>query len=292
MKKERQAEVARAIVEIVAGEEQGIRRLDLIKRLEAKIAPRPEERGSYDAHPSLSKFAVQSLFVSAGTVKAGWVKKQNGLWTITTEGREALKTFPDANKFHDKLIELYRAWRKGAAALAEVDSPVIESAAGSLALGEAEEQSATDIQNYLKNLPPQQFEELIGHLLTAMGYHVNYAADGGADGGIDLVAYEDPLGARGARIKVQAKRHQNPVGRPTIQELIGSLSDGETGLIVALTGFTKEAGQFARAHQTKRITLLDGNALVELWIEHYAKVSEEGRLLLRMRPVYFLDLAD
>ena len=37
MKKERQAEVARAIVEIVAGEEQGIRRLDLIKRLEAKL---------------------------------------------------------------------------------------------------------------------------------------------------------------------------------------------------------------------------------------------------------------
>ena len=131
MKKERQAEVARAIVEIVAGEEQGIRRLDLIKRLEAKLTLLPEERGSYDAHPSLSKFAVQSLFVSAGTVKAGWVKKQNGLWTITTEGREALNTFPDANKFHDKLLELYRAWRKGAAALAEVDSPVIESAAGS-----------------------------------------------------------------------------------------------------------------------------------------------------------------
>ena len=42
MKKERQAEVARAIVEIVAGEEQGIRRLDLIKRLEAKIAPLPD----------------------------------------------------------------------------------------------------------------------------------------------------------------------------------------------------------------------------------------------------------
>jgi restriction system protein len=292
MKRERRAEVARAIVELVAGEEQGIRRLELIRRLEAKIVPLPEERGSYDAHPSLTKFAVQSLFVSAGAVKAGWVKKQNGLWTITTEGRAALIQYPDANRFHEKLVELYRAWRKGAAAIAEVDSPAMEAAAGSLALGEAEEQSATDIQNYLKNLPPQQFEELIGHLLIAMGYHVNYAADGGADGGIDLVAYEDPLGARGARIKVQAKRHQSAVGRPTIQELIGSLSDGETGLIVALTGFTKDAGQFARSHQTKRITLLDGNGLVDLWVEHYSKVSEEGRLLLRLRPVHFLDLED
>ena len=180
MKRERRAEVARAIVELVAGEEQGIRRLELIRRLEAKIVPLPEERGSYDAHPSLTKFAVQSLFVSAGAVKAGWVKKQNGLWTITTEGRAALIQYPDANRFHEKLVELYRAWRKGAAAIAEVDSPAMEAAAGSLALGEAEEQSATDIQNYLKNLPPQQFEELIGHLLIAMGYHVNYAADGGA----------------------------------------------------------------------------------------------------------------
>jgi restriction system protein len=157
-----------------------------------------------------------------------------------------------------------------------------------IALESAEEQSAADIQKHLGQMPPNVFEELIEHLLKAMGYYVPYRATGGADGGIDIVAYEDPLGAKGARIKVQAKRHQGTIGRPVIQELLGSLAEGETGLIVALSGFSKDAEQFARAHQTRRITLMDGPQLVELWVRYYGQIPEDGRLLLRLTPVYFL----
>ena len=292
MKRERRAEVVRVLMEIVAGEEQGIRRLEVIKRLEAKMAPLADETGSYASYPSVSKLGVRALFLSSSAVAAGWLRKQNGEWHVTVAGQEALKDYSSPEEFHRKMTELSRAWRKGQLQIAEDEDQTIESAAAVLEFGEAEEQSTLRIQNYLKSLPPQQFEELTGHLLIAMGYHVNYAADGGADGGIDLIAYEDPIGARGARIKVQVKRHQSPVGRPTIQELIGSLSDGETGLLIALTGFTKDAGQFARAHQTKRITLLDGNELVKLWIDNYKNISEEGRLLLRLRPVHFLDYSD
>jgi restriction system protein len=73
-----------------------------------------------------------------------------------------------------------------------------------------------------------------------------------------------------------------------IQELIGSLAEGETGLIVALSGFSKDAEQFARAHQTRRVTLMDGAQLVELWIRYYDKIPEDGRQILRLAPVYFL----
>lgn len=292
MKRDRRALVARTIVEIVEAQDSGIRRLDLIKALEERIPPEGEERGSYDAHPQLSKFAVQALFVSAGAVKAGWIRKVKGLWSITPEGSAALKRYTNVTDFHNELVRLYRAWRKDSQQLDVDDTPAPDDSTGLIALQEAEERAGVDIQTYLGNLPPQQFQEVIGFLLEAMGYHVSYLADPGPDGGIDLIAYEDPLGAKGARIKVQAKRHQGTVGRPTVQALIGSLSDGETGLVVALSGFTKDAEQFARTHQTKRLTLMDGFDLVALWVKHYDRISEEGRSLLRLKPVYFLDAED
>jgi uncharacterized protein with gpF-like domain len=56
-------------------------------------------------------------------------------------------------------------------------------------------------------MPPYEFQELVADLLRAMGYHVAWIADAGKDGGIDIVAYNDPLGTRLPRIKVQVKRH-------------------------------------------------------------------------------------
>jgi restriction system protein len=37
--------------------------------------------------------------------------------------------------------------------------------------------------------------------------------------------------------------------------------------------------------------LIDADVLLELWIEHYSKVDEDGQQLLPIRPVYFLDAA-
>lgn len=44
------------------------------------------------------------------------------------------------------------------------------------------------------------------------------------------------------------------------------------------------------AHQ--RVTLITGAQFLDIWIEHYEKVDEEGRQLLPIRPVYFLGPPD
>jgi hypothetical protein len=36
--------------------------------------------------------------------------------------------------------------------------------------------------------------------------------------------------------------------------------------------------------------LIDGEGLLELWVEHYDSLDQEGRELLPVKPVYFLDL--
>ena len=288
MKRERRAKAQRLMTEIVSEHETGIHATDVIAELERRLPPEPNEIGQYESRSGRSKFATHALFSSIGLARAGWLRKAWGTWSITPEGRNALKQFPTPNEFQAEMQRLYKLWKNSVAEPAESDDDEVVDATSVIALESAEEQSAADIQKHLGQMPPNIFEELIEHLLKAMGYYVPYRATGGADGGIDIVAYEDPLGAKGARIKVQAKRHQGTIGRPVIQELLGSLAEGETGLIVALSGFSKDAEQFARAHQTRRITLMDGPQLVELWIRYYDQIPEDGRLLLRLSPVYFL----
>ena len=288
MKRERKGRAQRLMAQIVSEHEAGIHASEVIAELERRMPPEPHEAGEYESHPGRSKFAVQALFSSLGLVKAGWIRKMNGTWSITPEGKLALNQFPGSDEFRAELQRLYKLWKDSAVDVSDSDEEEIGNASAAIALETAEEQAAADIQKHLGKLPPNIFEELIAHLLKAMGYYVPYRASGGADGGIDIVAYEDPLGAKGARIKVQAKRHQGTIGRPVIQELLGSLAEGETGLVVALSGFSKDAEQFARAHQTRRITLMDGSQLVDLWIRYYDQIPEDGRQILRLTPVYFL----
>jgi restriction system protein len=288
MKRERQGKALRTMAQIVAEHESGIHASEVIAELERRMPPEGDEKGSYASHPDTTKLGIQAMFVSTGLVKAGWIRKLNGTWAITEEGRDALAKYPAAEDFHLELRRLYKLWRNSEVDLDDGDDEATLNAPAAIALEAAQEQAAQDIQSYLGNIPPNKFEELIEHLLRAMGYYVPYRTTGGSDGGIDIVAYEDPLGAKGARIKVQAKRHQGTIGRPVIQELLGSLAEGETGLIVALSGFSKDAEQFARAHQTRRITLMDGPQLVELWIRYYEQVREDGRQILRLSPVHFL----
>lgn len=53
-------------------------------------------------------------------------------------------------------------------------------------------------------------------------------------------------------------------------------------------GFTSEAGREARSQETRRLTLLGMEHLVDLWVEHYARLDEEDRQRLPLRRVYFL----
>ncbi len=52
---------------------------------------------------------------------------------------------------------------------------------------------------------------------------------------------------------------------------------------------TSDAEASAR-RSSRRITLIDGEGLLDLWVEHYRELDEEARELLPIKPVYFLDL--
>ncbi len=138
-------------------------------------------------------------------------------------------------------------------------------------------------------MPPYQFQDLVAALLRAMGYHVAWVAPPGKDGGTDIVAYTDPLGATGPRIKVQVKRHNTgKIGVGDLRSFLAVLGSQDVGIFVCVNGFSSDAESEARFQDSRRLTLIDLERLLELWVEHYDNVAESDRYLLPLRKVHFL----
>jgi restriction system protein len=159
---------------------------------------------------------------------------------------------------------------------------------------ELREQLAQDLLEEVKSSSPAFFEQLVVDLLVAMGYGGSRADAGHAvgrsgDGGIDGIIKEDKLGLDA--IYVQAKRWENPVGRPVVQAFSGSL-DGfraSKGVMITTSNFTKDALEFVRFIQ-KRIILIDGEELAQLMIDYGIGVSEvQTYTIYRVDSDYFIE---
>ena len=129
-------------------------------------------------------------------------------------------------------------------------------------------------------------------MLRAMNYHVASIAPPGKDGGVDIVAYKDPLGVELPRLKVQVKHTDGTIGRPEIQKFFGVLGQDDVGIYVSLGGFSGDAKEAVRSHATAKVTLLDTNELVKLWQRYYETILESEKHFLRLEPVYFLAADD
>ena len=126
-----------------------------------------------------------------------------------------------------------------------------------------------ELLDLIKTKSPKFFEQLVVDLLVAMGYggsHQDAAQAIGKtnDGGIDGVISEDRLGLD--KIYIQAKRWENTVGRPDIQQFKGALADqvAKKGVFITTSNFSKEAIESAKK---SGIVLIDGNKLTSLMIE-------------------------
>jgi restriction system protein len=156
-------------------------------------------------------------------------------------------------------------------------------------LEEAEESAWSEIRDHLSRMPPYDFQDLVAALLKAMGYHVLWVAPPGPDRGVDMIAHNDPLGATSPRIKVQVKRRSDTkISREGVSAFAGTLGSTDVGIYVSAGGFTTEAEREARSFDGRRITLVDLNRLVELWIEHFDRLDAVARQLLPLKPIYFL----
>ena len=140
-----------------------------------------------------------------------------------------------------------------------------------------EEQAYNGILSYLRNKNPYEFQDIVAALLKAMGYYIQSISPKGKDGGVDIIAFVDPLGAQIPRIKVQVKhKPDTTIGAPDIRALLGTLRNGDIALFVTSGNYSPDAKNTA-SHSKEFIRLIDGNEFIGMWQEYYKKMTDEDK---------------
>ena len=131
-----------------------------------------------------------------------------------------------------------------------------------------------------RQLKGYDLEEFVADLLRAMGYRTTVSPHGG-DSGIDITAYKDELPPR---ILVQVKSQDGDIKETTIQSLKGAMREGDYGLFITLSDYTKNAKAYLR--NTPIIRGINGTELVDLVIKYYKDLSEKYKRIIPLQMVY------
>lgn len=286
---QRNSQFLRVIFEILADRPDGVPAKEVLDAIPKRVALTEFEKGYYPTAPNSPRYVKIVRFATIGAVKAGWMVKTKGRWYITEEGKAALHKHTKPDELYREAGRLYQIWK--ASRTDEVDLDEDGSTIPgkvSLTLEEIQEQAQQQIQDVLRGLNPYEFQDLVADLLKAMGYYIYWVAPPGKDAGMDIIAYKDPLGASGPRVKVQVKhRIDQSIPVEPLRAFMSVVGADEIGIFVSSGGFTNPAWEESRTQEKRKITLLDQDGLVELWIEYYSKLSEEARQRFPIVPVYF-----
>ncbi len=226
-------------------------------------------------------------FYSIDYNKAGYILKKQGSWYLTPEGEEAIKL--GADQILRNANAAYRKWRQekdlDADDAVEEETPEKETIVN---IERLEEQANDGIRKYIKAKNPYEFQDMVAALLRAMGYYTPFIAPKGRDGGVDVIAYIDALGAKTPRIKVQVKhRPDDCIPAKDIRSLLGILRDGDIALFVTSGTYSQQARTEALTSKTY-IKLIDGEEFIQMWQDNYSKMTDDDKNMLPLKHIAFV----
>jgi restriction system protein len=160
-------------------------------------------------------------------------------------------------------------------------------------IAELNRRTRAELRKRLQSTPADRFEALIGELLIALGFDestVKVTPHSG-DGGIDVRGVLRAGGITEFSAAVQVKRWKRNVQAPTVRELRGSLTVHEQGIIITTSGFSRGAQEEAIEPGKTRISLIDGEELLELLIQHGIGVTQEPHTVLALDEEWWGEVA-
>ena len=229
-----------------------------------------EEWGEYLAgcgSPFRSEYTIRQTmgFRLKNLRERGMVERRGHTYSATPEGLAYLKK------------------TRTAAGKPATASPCLPSSSPRELVRQEEDRVRKRLRELLHDMDPFAFEHLIKQLLEEMDYRNVEVTVASGDGGVDVVA-DIELGITSVREVMQAKRHRRAVPRDALDGLRGSLYrfDAVRGTIVTTSRFTSGAKEAAFARGAAPITLIDGDMLIDLLIEHGVGVKKRKIELLEV----------
>lgn len=126
-------------------------------------------------------------------------------------------------------------------------------------------------------LDAQEFEILVGHLLTAIGFEDAEVTGRTGDGGVDATGMLDVSGLAKIRVYVQAKRYKqgSKINANVVKQLRTAIPLGGQGAFITTADFQKAAYEVAIENGFPRIGLINGRQLVDLLVEHWSDIPAD-----------------
>jgi restriction system protein len=133
------------------------------------------------------------------------------------------------------------------------------------------------LAEFLAKMNPFKFESLVKLLLEEMGYDDVETTSPTNDRGVDVVA-NIQLGISSVSEVIQVKRRSGNVNRTVLDQLRGSLHrfNAVRGTVITTGRFSRGTQEAAFERGTAPITLIDGEKLLDLLIEHQIGVSKKA----------------
>src|SRR5262249_48289204 len=161
----------RNLLQILQEQPDGLPSREALARLRAKMQLTEYEKGRFEN--GALRFDQVVRFATVDASKAGWLLKQQGQWVITEQRRPALVHSPARGVVSGRPRGLYRQWRnslpEGSAEERSEPGEAEAEKASEITFEQAEEQAWSEVEQYLRGMPPYEFQDLVAALLRAMG---------------------------------------------------------------------------------------------------------------------------
>jgi predicted Mrr-cat superfamily restriction endonuclease len=138
----------------------------------------------------------------------------------------------------------------------------------------------------LLELDAKEFEILVGHLLTALGFEGSEVTGKTGDGGVDATGELNVANLAKVKVFVQAKRYKlgSKINSNIVKQLRQAIPFGGQGAFITTADFQGAAADVALETGFPRIGLINGRQLVDLLIEHWEDIPPEFRERLGLKP--------
>jgi restriction system protein len=142
------------------------------------------------------------------------------------------------------------------------------------------------VLDQILGLDAKEFEILVGHLLTALGFEGSEVTGKPGDGGVDATGELNAANLAKVKIFVQAKRYKigSRVSANVVKQLRSSIPSNGQGAFITTADFQEAATDVALQQGFPRIGLVNGRQLVDLLVEHWNDIPAEFRERLGLRP--------